>query len=90
MGISHINPLITKPNKVGISLQNAYAYVLFGSLMIFALKDETHCLQGKARAEPGHPQVATIWGFVFRGLGLRHVSDELYLGAGFGASCLGV
>ena len=23
-----------KPNKVGISLQNAYAYVLFGSLIV--------------------------------------------------------
>ena len=27
-GISHINPLIIKAKKVGISLQNAYAYVL--------------------------------------------------------------
>ena len=29
-GISHINPLIIKAKKVGISLQNAYAYVLLG------------------------------------------------------------
>ena len=29
---AHINPLIIKPHKVGISLQNVYAYVLFGSL----------------------------------------------------------
>ena len=28
------NPLIMKPNKVGISRQNAYAYVLFGSLIL--------------------------------------------------------
>ena len=27
-------PFIMKPNKVGISLQNAYAYVLLGSLMV--------------------------------------------------------
>ena len=33
IGISHINPLIMKPLKVGISPQNAYAYVLFGSLI---------------------------------------------------------
>ena len=26
-----------KPNKVGISLQNAYAYVLFGSLKVWGL-----------------------------------------------------
>ena len=33
IGISHhINPLIMKPIKVGISPQNAYAYVLLGSL----------------------------------------------------------
>ena len=32
--MSHINPLIMKPNKVGISLQNAYAYVLVGSLIL--------------------------------------------------------
>ena len=32
VGMSHINPLIMKPNKVGISLYNANAYVLFGSL----------------------------------------------------------
>ena len=32
IGISHINPRIRKPNKLGISLSNAYAYVLFGSL----------------------------------------------------------
>ena len=31
IGISHINPLIMKPNKVGISPKNAYAYVRFGS-----------------------------------------------------------
>ena len=30
--MSHIHPLVMKPNKVGISLYNAYAYVLFGSL----------------------------------------------------------
>ena len=29
----HIKPLILKPIKVGISLQNAYAYVLFRSLI---------------------------------------------------------
>ena len=33
LGISHIDPLIMKPNKVGISLKNSYAYVLFGSLI---------------------------------------------------------
>ena len=30
VGIYHINPLIMKPYKVGISLKIAYAYVLFG------------------------------------------------------------
>ena len=31
IGVSHINPLSMQPNKVGISLIHAYAYVLFGS-----------------------------------------------------------
>ena len=33
IGISHIKPLIMKPNKVGISPYNAYAYVLLGFLI---------------------------------------------------------
>ena len=33
IGISHINPLILKLNKVGISPKNAYAYVLFGYIL---------------------------------------------------------
>ena len=36
IGISLVNPLIMKPNKVGISVQNAYASVLFGSLKVAA------------------------------------------------------
>ena len=31
--MSHINPLTLKPNKVGISPENAYAYAPFGSLI---------------------------------------------------------
>ena len=37
IGISHINPLIMKPHKVGISPENADAYVLFGSLTPYIL-----------------------------------------------------
>ena len=34
VGISHVHPLITKPNMVGISLSTAaYAHVIFGSLI---------------------------------------------------------
>ena len=34
VGISHVHPLITKPNVVGISLSTAaYAHVIFGSLI---------------------------------------------------------
>ena len=29
IGIFHVNPLKRKPNKVGISPENAYVYVLF-------------------------------------------------------------
>ena len=49
IGISHINPLIMKPNKVGISLQNAYAYVLLGFLRFaaeFHAETARHHVQG--------------------------------------------
>ena len=36
IGISHINTLTMKPNQVGISLQNAYAYVLLFRALIFS------------------------------------------------------
>ena len=71
MGISHINPLILKPNKVGISLQNAYAYVLLGP----SLNPKPLC--------PNHQLKNRVSGLLGPHQGAFRSQMSLHLGLGF-------
>ena len=68
--ISHINPLLMKPNKVWISLQHAYAYahVLCGSR-----KDTTPALANCFAATESELELAYGLGLGFRVLAFSRV-----------------